>query len=77
MKIDQSEITWDVFKMAFYEKYFPVSMRNTNEMEFGRLYQGGMTIVEYLAKFEELYKFSTIYKRNPDEHWKYMNYEGV
>ena len=62
--------------MAFYEKYFPVSMRNAKEMEFLRVYQGGMSIAEYTAKFEELCKFSTIYQRNPYEHWKCIKYEG-
>ena len=51
-------------------------VRNAKEMEFWRLYQGGMSIAEYTAKFEELCKFSTIYERNPDEQWKCMKYEG-
>ena len=67
---------WDVIKMTFYEKYFPIFVGNAKEMEFLRLYQGGMSIAEYTAKFEELCKFSTIYQRNSDEHWKCMKYEG-
>ena len=47
MESDQREITWNVFKTAFNEKYFPVSMRNAKEMEFLRLYQECMSITEY------------------------------
>ena len=30
----QTHITWDVFKMHFYEKYFLTSVRNAKELEF-------------------------------------------
>ena len=33
----QTEITWDVFKDAFYQKYFPASVCNTKELEFMHL----------------------------------------
>ena len=31
---------------------------------------------EYVAKFEELCKFFTIYQRNPDKVWKCVKFEG-
>ena len=34
-----------------------------------------MSISEYIAKFEELCKFSTIYQRKPDEGSKYIKSE--
>ena len=61
MESDQREINWDAFKAAIYEKYFLLPMRIAKEIEFLRLYQGGMGIAEYTAKFEELCKFSTLY----------------
>ena len=64
-----------MFKEAFYEKYFPIFILNAKELEFMRLTQGGMSMAEYTAKFEELCKFSTIYQRIPHEHWKCMKYE--
>ena len=70
------EITWDVFRDAFYQKYFPASVRNAKELEFMHLRQGNSSISEYIAKFEELCKFSTIYQRNPDEVWKCVKFEG-
>ena len=63
----QTNITWEVVKEAFYQKYFPVSIWDAKELEFMQLQQGGRSALEYIAKFEELCKFSTIYRRNPDE----------
>ena len=63
----QVEITLDIFKEAFYQKYFLVSVQNAKELEFMQLCQGNSNVSEYIAKFEELYKFSTIYQRNPNE----------
>ena len=33
-------------------------------------------VSEYIAKFEELCKFSTIYQKNPNEVWKCVKFEG-
>lgn len=33
----QTLITWEVFIGAFYEKYFPASMKNAKELEFLKL----------------------------------------
>ena len=41
-----------------------------------QLCQGNKTVSEYIAKFEELCKFSTIYQRNHDEAWKCVKFEG-
>ena len=63
----QIEITWDVFKESFYQKYFLALVWNTKELEFMQFCQGNSSVSEYIAKFEELCKFSTIYQRNLDE----------
>ena len=63
----QTEITWDVFKEAFYQKHFPASIRNAKELEFLQLWQEGKSMLEYIAKFEELCKFFIIYQQNPNE----------
>ena len=41
-----------------------------------QLQQRGQSMLEYIAKFEELCKFSTIYQQNPDEVWKCFKFEG-
>ena len=65
-----------MFKEAFYQKYFLAFVQNTKELEFLQLRQGSKSVSEYIAKFEELCKFSTIYQRNPDEAWKCVKFEG-
>ena len=41
-----------------------------------QLRQEGRSVSEYIAKFEELCKFSTIYQQNPDEAWKCVKFKG-
>ena len=49
---DGTPINWEVFKMAFYEKYFLASVRNAKELKFMQLRQRGKGIAEYTAKFD-------------------------
>ena len=37
LESSQTDITWEVFKDAFYQKYFPASVRNAKELEFMQL----------------------------------------
>ncbi|XP_047307490.1 uncharacterized protein LOC124911039 [Impatiens glandulifera] len=55
---DTSTLSWDTFKKAFYNTYFPKSLRQEKEMEFINLKQGNMTVTEYQARFVELAKFA-------------------
>ena len=41
-----------------------------------QLHQGNSSVLEYITKFEELCKFSTIYQHNPDEPQKCVKFEG-
>lgn len=43
---------------AFYEKYFPESLRDKKEGEFLTLEQGSTTMDKYEAKFTELSRFA-------------------
>lgn len=54
----EQAITWERFKELVEEKFFPVAVRDQKEMEFLRLQQGTMTLVEYERKFEELSSFA-------------------
>ncbi|XP_057425727.1 uncharacterized protein LOC130719101 [Lotus japonicus] len=56
LEADQQAITWECFRRAFLDKYFPVSARAAKEAQFLRLRQGGMTVAEYAAKLESLAK---------------------
>ena len=70
------QLTWDDFKATFLEKYFPKNVRIQKEVEFLQLKQENMTIDQYTAKFDELAKFSTYLRGNPDEIWKSIKYES-
>ncbi|KAK4563696.1 hypothetical protein RGQ29_006014 [Quercus rubra] len=57
--LEEDEIlTWTVFLDAFYEKYFPESVRDEKEVEFMELIQGNKTVLQYEAKFTELSRFA-------------------
>ena len=51
-------LTWTVFLDAFYEKYFPESVRDEKEVEFMGLIQENKTVLQYEAKFTELSRFA-------------------
>ena len=70
-----TKITWEVFLTTFFDKYFPDSVKNEKEAEFIQLKQGSMTIGQYVAKFDELSKFSSYLKNNPDGRWKATKFE--
>lgn len=71
LEAEGREITWEVFRTRFLERYFPTSVRYAKEMEFLQLRQGGMTVGDYAAKFESLSKYSWC----PDEDWKCRKFE--
>ncbi|KAH1257183.1 hypothetical protein GmHk_03G007213 [Glycine max] len=68
-------ITWDEFKEVFLEKYFPHSVRIQKEIGFLQLQQGEMIIVENVAKFESLVRFSHYLMDNPQDDWKTIKFE--
>lgn len=61
MEVKDIKITWVVFMFEFLEKYFPMDVRIKKEIEFLKLKQGNMTVVEYASNFEELVKFCPCY----------------
>ncbi|XP_028070028.1 uncharacterized protein LOC114272508 [Camellia sinensis] len=52
-------MTWERFLEAFYEKYFPDSLREQKASEFIHLKQETMTVAEYESKFTQLARFAT------------------
>ncbi|KAA0042144.1 putative polyprotein, identical [Cucumis melo var. makuwa] len=53
------DISWDEFKKAFFDKFYPRSFRDAKRNEFLRLTQGSMTVTEYEKKYTELSKYAT------------------
>ncbi|XP_043710223.1 uncharacterized protein LOC122659140 [Telopea speciosissima] len=66
-------LTWDQFKTAFYENYFPRNFREKKEAEFMSLVQGSKSVQEYQQKYEELHHFAPPYLR--DDQGKASRFE--
>ena len=47
-------VTWELFKTAFPERFFPMEMREAKVKEFINLKQGSMTVRKYSLKFVKL-----------------------
>ncbi|BBH09104.1 hypothetical protein Prudu_021513 [Prunus dulcis] len=56
---DPSAITWQVFRTAFDEQFYPLAYQNMKMEEFLQLEQASMTVLEYEKKFNELSKYCT------------------
>ncbi|XP_057432033.1 uncharacterized protein LOC130724767 [Lotus japonicus] len=67
MEADHQAITWECFRGAFLDKYFPASARAAKEAHFLRLRQGGMTVAEYAAKLESLAKHFRYFRGQVEE----------
>ena len=64
-----------MFLTTFFDKYCSDSVKNEKEVKFIQLKQGSMTIGQYVTKFDELSKFSSYLKNNPNGHWKATKFE--
>ena len=54
-------MTWVEFHDIFMGKYFSATAKHAKAQEFLELRQGTMTVMEYVAKFTELARFSDDY----------------
>ncbi|XP_073056940.1 uncharacterized protein [Primulina eburnea] len=50
-------ITWKIFKIEFYRRFFPSSYREDKRAEFKDLKHGQLSIEEYIAQFSTLLRF--------------------
>ncbi|XP_069150162.1 uncharacterized protein [Solanum lycopersicum] len=50
-------VTWELFKTAFLERFFPREMKEVKVEEFINLKQGSMTVREYSLKFVKLSRY--------------------
>ena len=58
---DLGTMTWAEFQELFMGKYFPDTARHATVQEFLELKQGTMNVMEYVARFTELARFSNDY----------------
>ena len=47
-------MTWEIFKKAFLDRFFPTEMREAKVVEFINLRQGGMSVHKNSLKFTKL-----------------------
>lgn len=57
------QVTWNVFKEAFYKKYFPKSVKRMKEKEFLELNQGNKSVSQYEIEFSRLARFAPEFVR--------------
>ena len=58
---DLEAMTWAEFQDLFMGKYFPEIARHANAQEFLELKQGATTVMDYVARFTELTRFTDDY----------------
>ncbi|XP_038880474.1 uncharacterized protein LOC120072134 [Benincasa hispida] len=58
-RIIKGSTLWQQFRQAFYNKYFPLTVRYQKEVEFLNLHQQNMSVAEYKQKFDFLSPFVT------------------
>ncbi|XP_042519155.1 uncharacterized protein LOC122092921 [Macadamia integrifolia] len=54
----QPNLTWEHFKVAFYNNYYLDSVRERKETKFIELKQGSNSVLEYQQDFEKLFFFT-------------------
>ncbi|TYK09635.1 ty3-gypsy retrotransposon protein [Cucumis melo var. makuwa] len=55
---DVSKIIWEQFKENFYAKFFSANVKHAKQQEFLNLEQGDMTVEQYDAEFDMLFRFA-------------------
>ncbi|XP_047167890.1 uncharacterized protein LOC124836746, partial [Vigna umbellata] len=70
---NKTPISWEVFRIKFYEEYFPDSVRFAKEVEFLQMKQEGMSVSEYTNKFKHLVWFNTM---TTSEEWRSRKFEN-
>ncbi|GAU39803.1 hypothetical protein TSUD_219780 [Trifolium subterraneum] len=74
MTASQMEMTWANFRRLFIDHYVPESYRMSMERELIELKQGGKSVAEYTAKFNELVRYVADTDDAPTEAWKIKKY---
>ena len=62
---DDGPITWEEFKVAFLNHYFPMELREAKMREFLNLKQGGMGVRDYVLRFSKLSKYAPSMMEDP------------
>ncbi|KAJ4973179.1 hypothetical protein NE237_006353 [Protea cynaroides] len=60
LETKHTQVDWEAFKDALFDKYFPKSFRDQMEREFLNLQQSQSTVDAYQQRYEELFFFAPI-----------------
>ncbi|XP_059627307.1 uncharacterized protein LOC132270119 [Cornus florida] len=70
---DIDSMSWDAFKSLLFDKYFPQTKRRELRMQFDRLEQGDMSVIEYENNFTSLSRFATdVLGNEEDKTWRFV-----
>ena len=65
-------VTWEIFKAAFLDRFFPREMREEKVTEFINLHQGGRSIHEYPLEFVKLFKYAPSLDSDPRDEMNHF-----
>ena len=60
-------MTWEVFKKAFLDRFFPREIWEAKVVEIINILQGGISVNEYSLKFTKLSKYAPSFVFNPKD----------
>ena len=64
--------TWEIFKKAFRDRFFPREIRESKVVEFINLLQGGMSVHKYSLKFTKLSKYAPSLVSDPRDEMSHF-----
>ncbi|XP_061351788.1 uncharacterized protein LOC133296747 [Gastrolobium bilobum] len=76
LRAQHVDLTWEVFRRVFLDKYFPKAMRRMKHTELLALRQDNMIVNEYIAKFGQLMEYANFDQNIYDEEWQMEKYES-
>ncbi|XP_061356373.1 uncharacterized protein LOC133300799 [Gastrolobium bilobum] len=76
LRAQHVDLTWEVFRRVFLDKYFPKAMRRMKHTELLELRQDNMTVNEYIAKFGQLMEYANFDRNIYDEEGQVEKYES-
>ncbi|XP_061376293.1 uncharacterized protein LOC133318320 [Gastrolobium bilobum] len=76
LRAQHVDLTLELFRRVFLDKYFPKVMRRMKHTELLALWQHNMTVNEYIAKFGQLMEYANFDRNIYDEEWQMEKYES-
>ena len=72
-------MTWEIFKKAFIDRFFPREIREAKLLEFINLRLGGMSVHESSMKFTKLLKYAPSLVSDPRDEMSHfvMGYQMI